>query len=223
MLGASPMKIIIVDDHPLIRDAVRRACVEECGHTVVGEAQNGATTLELARLRRPDLIILDIGLPDMDGFEVAAIIRRELPKTRFLILTASLDEYTIFRVGKFGFQGFLDKGSNAVTHLRTALDQIAAGNCFFSPAYHDVRAAMRTNSYSFEKILTRCEQEILSLVGEGLSDQEIGTRLGISPSTSQTHRSNILQKLNIRGTPKLVAYAIKNGFTRIPSHTPFAQ
>lgn len=215
------MKTLIVEDHPLMRAAIRSTCVEECGHEVVGETEQGAAAIELARRHQPNLVILDVGLPDMDGFAVANAILKIHPATRFLILTASLDDYTVYRVGKCGIHGFLDKGSNAIIHLRAALEAISAGEKYFSPAFHAARTALRANANSFEKVLSVSEQQILSLVGEGMSDDEIGARLGISPSTSQTHRRNILQKLNIKGTPKLVAFAISHGFTRVASASPF--
>lgn len=216
------MKIVIVEDHLLMREAIRYACTEEFGHQVVGEADRGANAIQLIGPVRPDVVILDLNLPDMDGFAVAGAISKTLPTTRFLVITASLDDYTVYRIGKLGIHGFLDKGSNALAHLRLALDALATGKTYYSPAFQSARLALRANANSFEKVLSVCEQEILSLVGEGLSDQEISTRLGISPSTSQTHRSNILQKLNVKGTPKLIAYAINNGFTRINSRAPFS-
>ena len=215
------MRIVIIEDHLLMREAIEYACAEEFGHLVVGETGRGADAILLVARVKPDVVILDLSLPDMDGFAVVEAILKTAPATRFLMITASLDDYTVYRVGKLGIHGFLDKGSNAIAQLKWALDALAAGNTFYSAAFHTARHALRANANSFEKVLSVCEQEILSLVGEGLSDQEIATRLGISPSTSQTHRSNILQKLNVKGTPKLIAYAISNGFTRIPSRPPF--
>ncbi len=210
------MRIVIIEDHLIIREAVRRACVAEFGHEVVAETEFGATGVQLVSRLKPDLVLLDLGLPDMDGFAVASVILKSLPGTKLLLLSGSLDDYTVFRVEKSGVHGFLDKGTNTIAQIRLALDAVAAGKTFFSPAFTAARLARRTDSASFEKVLSESEQEVLSLVGEGLTDEEIGVRLGISPSTAQTHRSNILQKLHIKGTPKLVAFAIRHGFTRIP-------
>ncbi len=215
------MRIVIVEDHLLMREAIAFACADEFGHLVVGETSQGATAIQLIGPVRPDVVILDLSLPDMDGFTVAEAILKTVPATRILMITASLDDYTVYRVGKMGIHGFLDKGSNAIAQLKTALDALADGRTYYSPAFHNARIALRANANSFEKVLSLSEQEVLSLVGEGLSDQEIATKLGISPTTSQTHRSNILQKLNVKGTPKLIAYAISNGFTRFPSRSPF--
>jgi DNA-binding NarL/FixJ family response regulator len=210
------MKIVIIEDHLIIREAVRRACIHEFGHEVVGETEFGAAGVQLVSQLKPDLVILDLGLPDMDGFAVASVIMRVLPATRILVLSGLLDDYTVFRVEKAGLHGFVDKTSNTIAHVRGALDALSAGRTYFSPAFNMARLARRTDTASFEKVLSESEQEVLSLVGEGLTDEEIGIRLGISPSTAQTHRSNILQKLHIKGTPKLVAFAIRHGFTRMP-------
>ncbi len=217
------MRIVIVEDHLLMREAIGYACADDFDHLVVGEAGRGAEAIRLVGQIKPDVVILDLSLPDMDGFAVVETVLKMAPATRFLMITASLDDYTVHRVVKSGIHGFLDKGSNAITQLKAALNALAKGKTYYSPAFHNARIAMRTNANSFEKVLSVCEQEVLSLVGEGLNDQEIAARLGISPTTSQTHRSNILQKLNVKGTPKLIAYAISHGFTRIPSRAPFSR
>lgn len=215
------MKIVIIEDHLIIREAVRRACIHEFGHEVVGEAEFGAAGVQLVSQLRPDLVILDLGLPDMDGFAVASVIQKAIPTTRIMVLSGLLDDYTVFRVEKAGIHGFVDKNSNTITQVRGALDAIASGRTYFSPAFNMARLARRTDTASFEKVLSESEQEVLSLIGEGLTDEEIGIRLGISPTTAQTHRSNILQKLHIKGTPKLVAFAIRHGFTRVPGRGPY--
>lgn len=212
------MRIVLIEDHLIIREAVRRACTQEFGHEVVAETEFGAAGVQLASRLKPDVVMLDLGLPDMDGFAVAAVILKTLPTTRVLVLSGLLDDYTVFRVEKSGVHGFIDKGTNTITQVRDALDALAAGKTYYSPAFSTARLARRTDTASFEKVLSESEQEILSLIGEGLTDEEIGLRLGISPSTAQTHRSNILQKLHIKGTPKLVAFAIRHGFTRMPGH-----
>lgn len=217
------MKILIVEDHLLLREGVRRVCVDRLGHTVIGEAEKGVAAIEMAHRLEPDLVILDLGLPDMDGFAVASRILKTLPNTRFLVLTGALDDYTVHRVLKFGFHGFMDKGSSAAIQLRTALESLSAGKTYFSEPFRAAQQSLRSNPHSFEKVLSASEQEILALVGEGLSDEEIGMKIGIAPTTSQTHRRNILQKLSIKGTPKLAAFAVTHGFTRTLSRSPFPQ
>ncbi len=138
-----------------------------------------------------------------------------------LVLSGQLDPFTVWRVERSGVHGFVDKGASTVEAVGEALVALGEGKTFFSPAYQAARRERRADTCSFEKVLSRTEQDVLALVGEGLTDQEIGRRMGIAPATAQTHRSKILQKLEIKGTPKLVAFAIQNGFTRLPSRSPF--
>jgi len=214
------MRIVVVEDHSMVREAVRHVCVQECGFAVVGEAVTGAAALPLVVQHRPDLVILDLGLPDQDGFEVAERILAANPTTRILVPTAHVDQATVYRAEKLRVQGFLDKTHNTTETLRVALEMLASGRTYFSPAFLAARSARRADTRSFEKILSETEQQVLALAGEGLSDAEIGGRLGISPTTAQTHRSKLLQKLGIKGSAKLVAYALNHGFTRLPTRPP---
>ncbi len=217
------MRIVVVEDQAMLCEALRRVCVLGCGYDVVGMAGTGAEAIALIEEFRPDLVVLDIGLPDMDGFAVAEFVRETVPSARILVLTGHLDEWTVFRAEKLRVHGFLDKTSNTTALFCEALAALAAGRTFYSPSYLSARLARSANTASFEKVLSDAEQIVLALVGEGLSDEEIGGRLGIAPTTAQTHRSKILQKLHIKGSAKLVAYAIINGFTRIPSRSTFLQ
>lgn len=215
------MKLVIIEDHLIIRDGVKQACVHQFGHEVVGVAASGAEGVDLVCEHRPDAVVLDLGLPDMSGFVVAEIVQREVPGVRVLVLSGQLDPFTVWRVERSGVHGFVDKGSSTVEAIGEGLAAIGRGKTYFSPTYQDARRERRADTSSFEKVLSRTEQDVLALVGEGLTDQEIGRRMGIAPATAQTHRSKILQKLEIKGTPKLVAFAIQNGFTRLPSRSPF--
>ena len=208
------MKIVIVEDQAIVRDAIRQECVQTLGHDVVGETDSGAEAVDLIVRVRPDVVILDLGLPKMDGFAVAALVRHALPDVRILVLSGLIDDYAVFRIEKAGVHGFVDKNADTLASLKAALDALDAGKTWFSPTYQAARLARQNNPRAVEKLLTETERHILALIGKGLADDEIAKRLGIAPTTAQTHRSNILQKLGITGTPKLVAYAIRHGFTR---------
>ena len=119
----------------------------------------------------------------------------------------------MYRVEKANVHGFVDKRENVIAVVGEALRALAAGATYFSPAFENVRKARRADPHSFDKVLTESEQRILCLIGEGLADEEIGRQLEISPRTVQTHRHNILRKLRIAGTPKLIAFAMRHGFT----------
>jgi len=208
------MKLIIVEDQAIVREAIRTECVRQLGHEVVGETDSGKAAVDLAIRLRPDAVILDLGLPGMDGFAVAALLRRALPDVRVLVLSGLIDDYAVYRIEKVGVHGFVDKNAGTLANLKEALNALNAGRTWFSPTFQNARLARQKNPRSFEKLLSETERHILTLIGQGLTDEEIGHRLGISPTTAQTHRSNILQKLGITGTPKLVAFAIRHGFAR---------
>jgi len=207
------MRIVIVEDLLMFREAIAKACEREFGYTVLAEADSGAQAIEAVVSVQPDVLILDLSLPDMDGFAVIDRIRASACPPKILVLSAYSDDYTVFRVEKANVHGFVDKRQNAIAVLREALQAIAAGGTYFSPTYENARRARHADPDSFDKILSESEQRILCLIGEGLADEEIGQKLRISPRTVQTHRHNILRKLRISGTPKLIAFAMRHGFT----------
>lgn len=211
------MRIVLVEDHLMVLDALRKACERDFGHEVVGEATRGDEALPLILRTRPDVVILDLSLPEMDGFAVAAGARKALPSLRILVLSAHCDDYTLFRVERSGVNGFVDKNGNPLAEIDRALQAIAQGKCYYSDFYHAAKLARRTDPRSFTKILSDRERVVLGLIGHGLTDDEIGQRLGITPRTAATHRSNILRKLNIAGSTKLIAFAHEHGFTSLPA------
>lgn len=217
MGSCAGVRIVIVEDHLMFRDVIRTICGRNFGHVVVGETDSGVKAVELILRERPDAVILDLSLPDMDGFNVVDRVQSEIPGLRFLVVSSHCDDYTLFRIEKSGVHGFLDKNTNTVETLQEALVAIEAGRVYFSAAFQRAKLARRNDPRSFTKVLTEWERAILSLIGQGLSDEEIGERLQLSPRTVQTHRSHLLQKLNLKGTPKLIAFAIEHGFTQIPA------
>ena len=211
------MKIVVVEDHLMYRDVILKACSSRFGHDVVGETDSGAKAVEMIQRLKPDAVILDLSLPDMDGFDVVDLVHKSLPWVRILVVSAHCDDYTLFRVEKSKVRGFVDKNSNTVEALHEALSAIEAGRIYFSSAFQAAKLARRADPLSFTKVLSDRERAVLSLIGQGLSDDEIGEQLGLSFRTAQTHRSRILRKLGIKGTPKLIAFAIERGFTRAQS------
>ncbi len=210
------MRIVIVEDHLMFRDVIRKVCSTQFGHEIVGATASGVEAVELILRLEPDAVILDLSLPDMDGFNVVDRVFAKMPGLRVLVLSSHCDDYTLFRVEKSGVHGFIDKTSNTVATLRDALKEIGAGRIYFSETFQRAKIARRADPNSFTKVLSEWERAILSLIGQGLSDEEIGERTKLSPRTVQTHRSNLLRKLQIKGTPKLIAFAIEHGFTQVP-------
>jgi two-component system response regulator NreC len=204
--------IAIVEDHAMMREVVQKVCAGEPGCKVVAEAEDGAAGLELILRRKPDVVVLDLSLPGIDGFQIIARTRAALPVTKILVLSAYHDEHTLFLVEKAGVHGFIDKDTTTIKALQMALRALRAGTTYFSPAYTAARQARLNDPQSSDKILTECQQAVLTLVGRCLNDAEIAAHLQISPQTARTHRRNLLRKLHVKGTPKLIQYALEHGF-----------
>lgn len=215
---------MIVEDHVLFREMMRTVCQRDFGYDVIAETGEGAEAVRLAAnaTEPPDVVILDLQLPDADGLDVAEQVMKVQPQTRILIVSSRCDDYTFHRVERLGVHGFVDKNSNTPETLGAALKLVAEGKCFYSRLFQEAKLARRRDPENFEAKLTEWERHILSHIGYALSDDEIGARLGISPKTVMTHRSRIMRKLGVAGTPKLIRYAIEHGFTQIspPRVTP---
>jgi len=210
------MKIAIIEDERLFRDVLRKACVADLGHEVVGEAGTGREALVVVPATMPDLLVLDVHLPDMDGLEVLAALRRKRALIRTLVISSYFDEYLLGRIEQAGVQGFIDKSTNTVAELSQAIAAIEAGATFFAPPYTEARRAHSRNPDAFDKLLTAREQTILGLVGEPLSDAEIAAQLKLSPETVEKHRFNIMRKLGLHSRAESARFARRCGLTRPP-------
>jgi DNA-binding NarL/FixJ family response regulator len=207
------VRIVIVEDHLMFREVLRKVCREELRHEVVGEADHGLRALELIARVAPDLVLLDLHLPGLDGFGVAQELRRRAPQVKILVLSSHCDEYTVYEAERLRVQGFVDKNTNSVATLKDAIGALAEGRVWFSEAFQRTKAARRRDPLAFDKILTERERSILILLGVPLSDAEIAQRLGIMADTVEKHRFNILRKLDLKTTTELVRYAREHGFT----------
>jgi len=208
------MKIAIVEDERLFRDVLRKACTLDLGHEVVGEAGTGREALQVVPATMPDLLVLDIHLPDMDGLEVLRRLRSERALIRTLAISSYFDEYTLCRIERASVQGFIDKSTNTVAELSLAITAIEAGSTYFPIPFTEARRAHSRNPFSYDKILTDREQTVLSLVGEPLSDAEIAAQLKVSPETVEKHRFNIMRKLGLGTRAESARFARKCGLTR---------
>ena len=210
------MKIAIVEDERLFREVLRSVCVSELGHEVVGEAGTGRDALPVIAATVPDLLVLDIHLPDMDGFEVLRMVRRKRALIKTLVISSYFNEYTLCRTERAGVQGFIDKSTNTVAELGMAISAIDGGKTFFPRPFTEARREHGRNPVAFDKVLTDREQTVLSLVGEPLSDAEIALELGLSPETVEKHRFNIMRKLGLRSRAESARFARRCGLTRPP-------
>lgn len=208
------IKVALVDDHAIMREGVRMVLDAQLGITVVGEAEDGRSALELVERLRPDVVVMDIAMPNLNGAEATREITRRYPATKIVILTMHEDERYLARIVKAGAIGCVLKRS-AATELVTAVKAAAYGESYFSPTmvtmmlggYRMHLAEARDDS----DVLTEREREILQMVAEGKTSQEIGDRLFISAKTVHTHRIHILQKLGAHDRTDLVKHAVRLG------------
>jgi DNA-binding NarL/FixJ family response regulator len=210
--------ILIVDDHPLFREGLKSLLAKESTYEVAGEAGSGEEGLRKAKEIRPDLVIMDIGLPDISGIEVTRKIREVLSETRVVILSMHLRIDYITKAFQEGATGYITKES-ATERLLECLESVSKGEYFMDPSLaHEVvenlmklpEDEVRAADAGYDA-LTRREKEVMCLLAEGLSTKGIAEKLFISRKTVENYRSNILSKLDLTSTVELVRYAAKFG------------
>ena len=209
-------RILLADDHTLVRQGLRRILEEQPDWQVVAETGNGLEAVRLASDLRPDVAILDIGMPQLNGLEAARQITKKLPAARVLILSMHADEVHITKAVEAGASGYLVKDS-ADTELVKAVTATAEGKSYFSPAAAAVLLDEYRRSLTLRgvtdryELLSDREREVLQLVAEGHSTKSIATVLGISPGTVETHRSHVFEKLDLHSVAEAVLYAVRRG------------
>jgi DNA-binding NarL/FixJ family response regulator len=182
----------------------------------VGEASDGREAVALVASQRPDVLVMDIGMPSLNGIEAAAQITQSNPEAAIVMLSMHSDESYVLRALKAGARGYLLKDS-AEADLIRAVRAVAEGKSFFSPAVSKVllddyvRKLKRSGTEDPYDLLTPREREVLQLVAEGKSNKEVAQLLNLSVYTVETHRSNIMEKLNLHGVPELILYAVRKG------------
>jgi two-component system response regulator NreC len=210
------LRILLGDDHTLLRQGLRKILQERPDWEVVAEAGDGRDAVRQALAIQPDIAILDIGMPLMNGIEATRQIVRRRPDIHVLILSMHANEAYIIQALKAGAKGYLLKDS-ADTELIRAVAAVASGKSFFSPAVAKVmlddyvrQLAEKGIADRFDTLSER-EREIFQLVAEGHSNKEIAELLSVSPATVETHRAHVLQKLDVHNTAELVLYAVRRG------------
>jgi DNA-binding NarL/FixJ family response regulator len=207
---------VLGDDHTLVRQGICKILEEHPDWKVVAQASNGRDAVKQILSATPDVAILDIGMPLLNGIEATRQVIRRLPRLHVLILSMHADEAYITQALRAGAQGYLLKDSADVELIR-AVTAIAAGKSFFSPAVARVmlddyvrHLADKGIADRFDSLSER-EREIFQMIAEGHSNKEVAEILSISPATVETHRAHILQKLDIHNTAELVLYAVRRG------------
>jgi two-component system response regulator NreC len=208
------LRILLADDHTIMRNGLRLLLERQPDFSVIGEASNGHEAVELADLKAPDIVIMDVAMPMMNGIEATARITAASPKIAVVILSMHSDESYVLRALKAGARGYLLKDS-AEGDLIGAVRAVAANKAFFSPAVSKVLAEdylrqmqQRGVEDSYD-LLTARERELLQLVAEGRSTKDIAALLNLSPYTVETHRGNLMSKLNVHSVPELILYAVR--------------
>ncbi len=213
----SEIKIALVDDHQIVRDGIKSLLSGETGIKIIGEANSAYELFELLKTIVPDIVLLDISLPTMSGIEVSKVLSKDYPEIKILMLSMYTSEDFIFNALKSGIQGYLPKNTTR-DELVVAIKEIYQGNEYFSKTIADiilksyVHSARRGKKVSDDKIenLTNREREILHLIVEGLTNNELSEKLNISIRTVETHKTSIMRKLNLNSTVELVKFALKN-------------
>jgi RNA polymerase sigma factor (sigma-70 family) len=207
---------LLADDHKLMRAGLRLVVDQQPDLSVVGEADDGRQAVELAKSLKPDVVVMDIGMPNLNGIEAARQIREIRPDAAVVMLSMHSDEGYVLRALGAGARAYLLKDS-ATTDLAQAIHAVVEGKSFFSPAVSKVllqdymRKLQRSGAEDSYDLLSPREREVLQLVAEGKSNKEIASLLNLSVYTVETHRAKIMQKLNLKGVPELILYAVRKG------------
>jgi len=210
-----PYRVILADDHILFRQGMKRIIDEIPETQVVGEAGDGQEAIELVKRLVPDLAILDISIPKLSGIEVCREIRRFFPSVKILMLTMHKDREYLYQAISAGAQGYLLK-EDSDEELFAAIGTIRKGAIYVTKALAgavstDISALFRGGDRKLPKSLTAREREVLKFISEGKSNSEVAEVLRISIRTVETHRANIMNKLDLKNTAELVRYAMQNG------------
>ncbi|GIK09714.1 MAG: DNA-binding response regulator [Anaerolineaceae bacterium] len=213
------IRLLLVDDHAVVRSGLRMLLASESDVEIVGEAGSGSEAVAAAASARPDVILMDIGLPDMTGIEATRVVKSGFPEIAIVALTIHEDEEYFFRMLDAGASGYVPKRA-APEELLTAIRAAASGEVYLYPSLakllvKDYLSQEReTANRSTLDGLTEREQEVLSLLAEGHNNAEIASALVISPKTVERHRENIMRKLNLHSRAELVRYAIRKGIIK---------
>lgn len=205
-----PLQILLADDHLIVREGLK-AILEREGFDVIGEASDGREAVQLARTLHPDVAILDLSMPLLNGMQAAQEILHVSPRTRIILLTMHTEDHYVLEAIRAGIRGYVVK-RQAASELVQAIREVANGAVYLSPSISAavVQAYLHKTELPADP-LTRRERQVLQLVAEGKTTKEVAQLLGISTKTAESHRTRMMAKLDIHETASLVRYAIRRG------------
>lgn len=207
----NPVRLALLDEQRLFRELLATTLDKARDLSVVGEAGGSCRAVAVCRETRPDVAILDLRLPRLNELELATCLRKQLPALRLIALTDLTDAYAIRRAVDTGVQGYVEKGQ-PLTVLLQAIRHVAAGETFFTEIYRQRVREMAEEPFSFPKVLSAREQQILALIAEGRTSRAVAEQLGLSSRTVESHRRNIMKKMDLKDMAGLVRFAVIEGF-----------
>ena len=198
-------KIFFVEDDEILAKVIEWR-LNKLGYTICGKATNGVDAIEMIPKTTPDIVLLDIEMPGMDGLATAHELRLSVPDTRIIVLTSHIEPYCIYQVSRLGVQGYVNK-TEPLSVLRDAIAQVAAGKHYYAPVYHMVRDTKLSGPDAFHKILTPQQMAVLLLLIRGHDDEAIAAELHVTAATVATHRRNLRTKTGAHNDRDLIRYA----------------
>ena len=216
--GTVRITVVLVEDHALVRQAFRHVLEDDSRIEVVGEGRTGLDAVELARKLHPDVMLLDMAMPELNGIEAAEQISRLDPNIRLMIVSIYSDEAHVRQAFRIGVKGYVLKDALHID-LAQAVLTVAEGRPYLSPGVAAVlmdlaQGRQESSAHDPYEMLTQRERQILQMVAEGRSNKEVAQLLEITPKTVAIHRANLMRKLNVHGTAQLALYAVKKGLVR---------
>ncbi len=204
-------KILLADDHTIVRQGLKLIISSHADLQVIGEAANGREVLELAEKLKPDLILMDVAMPELNGIEATRRLHQISPRTKVLVLSMHKEAVYVREILKAGARGYILKDA-IDTELISAIQSVARGDGYISPAVSGTLLSdYRQNITNPLDLLSSREREVLQLIAEGKTNKEVATRLNLSVYTVDSHRGKIMEKLNLHSTGELVRFAMKQG------------
>jgi len=217
--GGKKIRVLLADDHTLVRQGFRRMLEDDAEIAVVGEARTGLEAMELCKSLKPDIVVMDLSMPELGGLEATAEILKENPKIKVLILSMFSNDAYIRKAFEVGAKGYMLKNAIEVD-LNRAVRALAEGQAYFSPGIsHIVLDSLKTGSFRddtqdpYERLTLR-EKEVLQLIAQGKSNKEIAVLLNISVNTVAVHRARVMDTLDLHRTAELVLFAVKKGLVQ---------